>query len=75
MNKLRFDLTIVYFVNSGVQTPNCIRQTVFDAVAHDYPSIVVLSDATSAASPKVHEGLYLYLILQQNMRNVSHQGA
>lgn len=39
----------------GVQTPNCIRQTVFDAVALDYPSVVVLSDATGAASPEVHD--------------------
>ncbi|MCO5575179.1 hypothetical protein L7F22_028976 [Adiantum nelumboides] len=39
----------------GVQTPNCIRQTVFDAVAHDYHNVIVLSDATGAASPEVHE--------------------
>lgn len=38
----------------GVQTPNCIRQTVFDAVALDYPSVMVISDATGAASPEVH---------------------
>lgn len=40
---------------TGVQTPNCIRQTVFDAVAHDYHNVVVLADATGAASPEVHE--------------------
>ncbi|KAL4190474.1 hypothetical protein AMTRI_Chr07g24960 [Amborella trichopoda] len=39
----------------GVQTPNCIRQTVFDAVALDYRSVTVLTDATAAASPEVHE--------------------
>ncbi|CAN0878138.1 Probable inactive nicotinamidase At3g16190 [Linum grandiflorum] len=38
----------------GVQTPNCIRQTVFDAVALDYPSVSVISDATAAATPDVH---------------------
>ncbi|XP_078438941.1 isochorismatase family protein isoform X2 [Wolffia australiana] len=38
----------------GVQTPNCIRQTVFDAVALDYPQITVISDATAAATPEVH---------------------
>ncbi|CAK9174575.1 unnamed protein product [Ilex paraguariensis] len=38
----------------GVQTPNCIRQTVFDAVALDYPSVAVIVDATAAATPDVH---------------------
>ncbi|KAF5197873.1 Isochorismatase hydrolase family protein [Thalictrum thalictroides] len=39
----------------GVQTPNCIRQTVFDAVALDYQSVTVIVDATAAATPAVHE--------------------
>lgn len=38
----------------GVQTPNCIRQTVFDAVALDYKHVTVISDATAAAMPNVH---------------------
>lgn len=38
----------------GVQTPNCIRQTVFDAVALDYPSVSVIVDATAAATPEIH---------------------
>ena len=38
----------------GVQTPNCIRQTVFDAVALDFPSVSVIVDATAAATPEVH---------------------
>ncbi|KAF8027573.1 hypothetical protein BT93_E0475 [Corymbia citriodora subsp. variegata] len=41
-------------VIAGVQTPNCIRQTVFDAVALDYQSVTVLVDATAAATPEVH---------------------
>ncbi|XP_022154038.1 probable inactive nicotinamidase At3g16190 [Momordica charantia] len=41
-------------VVAGVQTPNCIRQTVFDAVALDYHSITLLHDATAAATPKTH---------------------
>ncbi|GAB2293521.1 hypothetical protein Dimus_027728 [Dionaea muscipula] len=41
----------------GVQTPNCIRQTVFDAVALDYPSVTVIVDATAAATPEVHADL------------------
>ncbi|MCO5614141.1 hypothetical protein L7F22_068422 [Adiantum nelumboides] len=40
---------------AGIQTPNCIRQAVFDAVAYDYPSVVVLSNATAAKKPEVHE--------------------
>ncbi|TXG68957.1 hypothetical protein EZV62_003892 [Acer yangbiense] len=38
----------------GVQTPNCIRQTVFDAVALDYQSVTVIVDATAAATPDIH---------------------
>lgn len=38
----------------GVQTPNCIRQTVFDAVALNYQSVTVILDATAAKTPEVH---------------------
>ncbi|KAL6563247.1 hypothetical protein OROHE_005834 [Orobanche hederae] len=38
----------------GVQTPNCIRQTVFDAVALDYHTVTVIVDATAAATPEIH---------------------
>jgi nicotinamidase-related amidase len=38
----------------GVQTPNCIRQTVFDAVALDYDKVAVIIDATAAAKPEIH---------------------
>ncbi|KAF3450725.1 hypothetical protein FNV43_RR06814 [Rhamnella rubrinervis] len=41
-------------VITGVQTPNCIRQTVFDAVALDYQSVNVIVDATAAATPDIH---------------------
>ncbi|KAK7860073.1 putative inactive nicotinamidase [Quercus suber] len=41
---------------TGVQTPNCIRQTVFDAVALDYQSVTVIFDATAAATPDIHAG-------------------
>ncbi|XP_023548755.1 probable inactive nicotinamidase At3g16190 [Cucurbita pepo subsp. pepo] len=46
---------ITHLVVAGVQTPNCIRQTVFDAVSLDYHSITLLSDATAAATPKIHQ--------------------
>ncbi|ESW07657.1 hypothetical protein PHAVU_010G147800 [Phaseolus vulgaris] len=42
-------------VITGIQTPNCIRQTVFDAVALDYPQVTVIVDATAAATPEVHQ--------------------
>ncbi|XP_048550894.1 probable inactive nicotinamidase At3g16190 [Triticum urartu] len=38
----------------GVQTPNCIRQTVYDAVELDYEKVMVLIDATAAARPDIH---------------------
>ncbi|XP_050160923.1 probable inactive nicotinamidase At3g16190 isoform X2 [Malus sylvestris] len=41
-------------VVTGVQTPNCIRQTVFDGVALDYKYVTVILDATAAATPDVH---------------------
>ncbi|KAL2622951.1 hypothetical protein R1flu_003156 [Riccia fluitans] len=49
----RLDIKTV--VVAGVQTPNCIRATAFDALALDYPKVVVLADATAAASAKVHD--------------------
>ncbi|KAL3005116.1 hypothetical protein AAZX31_08G201000 [Glycine max] len=41
-------------VVTGVQTPNCIRQTVCDAVALDYQPVTVIVDATAAATPDIH---------------------
>ncbi|KAJ0701567.1 putative N-carbamoylsarcosine amidase [Helianthus annuus] len=46
----------------GVQTPNCIRQTVFDAVALDYKSVTVIVDATAAANPDVHAGMFVFFL-------------
>ncbi|KAL6848450.1 hypothetical protein ACP4OV_021744 [Aristida adscensionis] len=40
--------------DTRVQTPNCIRQTVFDAVALDYEKVTVIMDATAAAKPEIH---------------------
>ncbi|MEA4863335.1 MAG: cysteine hydrolase family protein [Victivallaceae bacterium] len=37
----------------GVQTPNCIRATVTDAIAYDY-QVVLASDAITAKTPEVH---------------------
>ncbi|XP_060172840.1 probable inactive nicotinamidase At3g16190 isoform X1 [Lycium barbarum] len=35
---------ITSLVITGVQTPNCIRQTVFDAVSMDYKHVTVITD-------------------------------
>lgn len=51
------------FLVLGVQTPNCIRQTVFDAVALDFRKVTVISDATAAATPDVHIGNTVQTIL------------
>ena len=37
----------------GIQTPNCIRTTVFDAIACNYP-VVLIDDATGASSEDIH---------------------
>lgn len=37
----------------GIQTPNCIRTTVFDAIAYNYP-VVLIDDATGASLDEVH---------------------
>jgi nicotinamidase-related amidase len=44
-------VTTVYV--AGIQTPNCIRTTVFDAIAYNYP-VVLIDDATGAVSDEVH---------------------
>jgi nicotinamidase-related amidase len=38
----------------GIQTPNCIRTTVFDGIAYNYP-VVLIDDATGASSEEVHK--------------------
>jgi nicotinamidase-related amidase len=55
---LRADLAargVTRLVLAGVQTPNCIRATAYDALALDVPTVVVLSDATAAATPFVQQ--------------------
>ena len=41
-------------VVGGIQTPNCIRTTVFDAMAYNYETILV-DDATGAQTKEIHE--------------------
>jgi len=46
-------LHVTMLVVCGIQTPNCIRTTVFDGIAYNYP-VVLVGDATGAASGEVH---------------------
>jgi len=46
-------LGIRSLVVCGIQTPNCIRTTVFDGIAFNYP-VVLVDDATGASSEDVH---------------------
>ncbi len=40
-------------VVTGIQTPNCIRTTVFDAIAYNYP-VVLVEDAVGAQTDEIH---------------------
>jgi len=46
-------LGVTMLMVCGIQTPNCIRTTVFDGIAYNYP-VVLVGDATGAASGEVH---------------------
>jgi nicotinamidase-related amidase len=41
-------------VVTGIQTPNCVRTTVFDAIAYNYP-VVLVEDAVGAQSDDIHK--------------------
>ncbi|HPT65286.1 MAG: isochorismatase family cysteine hydrolase [Acetomicrobium sp.] len=47
-------LDVDQVVVTGVQTPNCIRGTVWDANSLDY-EVIVLTDGTGASTSEVHE--------------------
>ncbi|MDR3287959.1 MAG: cysteine hydrolase [Peptococcaceae bacterium] len=47
-------LGVLQVVVAGVQTPNCIRATVWDALSLDYEA-VVLTDATGANTEAIHQ--------------------
>ena len=44
---------VTSMVVCGIQTPNCIRTTIFDGIAYNYP-VILIDDATGAASDEVH---------------------
>jgi nicotinamidase-related amidase len=47
------NIGITDIVVAGIQTPNCIRTTAFDAIAYNYP-VVLVRDATGAQTDEIH---------------------
>ena len=47
------NLKVTDLVVTGIQTPNCIRTTVFDAIAYNYP-VSVVEDAVGAKTEEIH---------------------
>ena len=47
-------LGITDLVVTGIQTPNCIRTTVFDAIAYNYP-VILVRDAVGAKDDAIHD--------------------
>jgi nicotinamidase-related amidase len=41
-------------VITGIQTPNCVRTTVFDAIAYNYP-VTLIEDAVGAQNDTIHK--------------------
>jgi nicotinamidase-related amidase len=39
---------------AGIQTPNCVRATVFDAMAYNY-HVFLVRDAVAAKSMEIHQ--------------------
>lgn len=48
------NIGIEELIVTGIQTPNCIRTTVFDAIAYNYP-VVLVEDAVAAHSDEIHK--------------------
>ncbi len=57
-------LGVDHLVVSGIQTPNCIRTTVFDGMAYNYP-VSLVEDATAAQTLDIH---------YQNVRDMANIG-
>lgn len=47
-------LNINNLIVTGIQTPNCIRATVYDALSLDY-NVILISDGTESKSMKIRE--------------------
>lgn len=53
LDSLLRTLGVTQVAVAGVQTPNCIRATVWDANSLDY-EVIVLTDGTGAQTPEIH---------------------
>jgi nicotinamidase-related amidase len=58
------NLGVTEVVVTGIQTPNCIRATIYDAIAYNY-SVVAVSDAIWAQNDAIH---------QANLRDMTNIG-
>jgi nicotinamidase-related amidase len=47
------NLKVSDLVVTGIQTPNCVRTTVFDAIAYNFP-VVLVEDAVGAQNDEIH---------------------
>jgi nicotinamidase-related amidase len=47
------NLKITHLVVTGIQTPNCIRTTVFDAIAYNY-HVILVGEAVGAKNEAIH---------------------
>jgi nicotinamidase-related amidase len=47
------NLDITELVVTGIQTPNCVRTTVFDAIAYNY-NVTLVEDAVGAQTDQIH---------------------
>lgn len=56
-------MEIKTLILTGIQTPNCIRTTAFDAISYDY-NVIVISDATKSKTDEIQNANLL------DMKNV-----
>ena len=54
LEEMLHDLGVTCVILAGTTTPNCIRSTCYDAMAHGF-NVAVLSNATSSRSAKVQQ--------------------
>jgi nicotinamidase-related amidase len=47
-------LSVKTLIITGVQTPNCVRTTAYDAISYDFDTIII-KDCSAAADEKIHE--------------------
>jgi nicotinamidase-related amidase len=71
LNLLLNRLNIKTLVLTGVQTPNCVRTTAYDAITYDYNTIVI-KDCSAAMNEEIHRN-NLYDMAQIGIKIMSKQ--